>query len=57
MRKRSQSCRAPPLRNPNFLPPHLHLLVSYSELGRDAEARAELAELRRLNPNILSGVV
>ena len=40
------------LRNSNYLPPHLHLLVSYSELGRDAEARAELAEIRRLNPNV-----
>src|SRR5262245_16629486 len=43
------------LRNPNFPPPHLHLLVSYSELGRDAEARAELAELRRLIPNYSLG--
>jgi adenylate cyclase len=40
------------LRNPNFPPSHLHLLVSYSELGRDAEARAELAELLRLMPNL-----
>ena len=39
------------LRNPNFPPPHLHLLVSYSELGRDVEARAELAELLRVIPN------
>jgi adenylate cyclase len=39
------------LRNPDYLPPHLHLLLSYSELGRDAEARAELTEIRRLNPN------
>jgi hypothetical protein len=28
------------------------LLVSYSELGRDAEARAELAKIRRLDPHI-----
>jgi adenylate cyclase len=42
---------------PNYLPPHLHLAVSYSELGRDAEARAEVAELRRLIPNYsLEGV-
>jgi tetratricopeptide (TPR) repeat protein len=40
------------LRNPDYSPPRLHLLVSYSELGRDAEARAELAELRRLHPEI-----
>jgi len=45
------------IRNPNYLPPHLHLVVSYSELGRDAEAQAEVAELRRLIPNYsLEGV-
>jgi adenylate cyclase len=40
------------LRDPNHPPAHLHLLVSYSELGRDEEARAELAEIRRINPNV-----
>jgi adenylate cyclase len=40
------------LRNPNYPPPHSHLLVSYSELGREAEARAELEEIRRINPSI-----
>jgi adenylate cyclase len=40
------------LRNPNLVPAHLHLLVSYSELGRDADAQAELTELRRLLPNV-----
>ena len=39
------------IRNPNFSSPHLHLVVSYSELGRDAEARAEVAELLRISPN------
>jgi adenylate cyclase len=38
------------IRNPNFLPPHLHLAISYSEIGRDAEARAEVAELLRISP-------
>lgn len=38
------------IRNPNFLFPHLHLVVSYSELGRDAEAQAEVAELLRISP-------
>jgi adenylate cyclase len=38
------------IRNPNFPPPHLHLAVSYSELGRDAEAQAEVAELLRVSP-------
>jgi tetratricopeptide (TPR) repeat protein len=45
------SLQSATLRNPNHPPAHLHLLVTYSELGRDAEARAELAEIRRLNPN------
>jgi adenylate cyclase len=40
------------LRNPNHPPAHLHLLVTYSDLGRDAEARAELEEIRRINPNV-----
>jgi adenylate cyclase len=45
------------IRNPNFPPAHLHLLVSYSEVGQDAKARAELAELLRLIPNYsLEGV-
>ncbi|MGE0821272.1 MAG: tetratricopeptide repeat protein [Candidatus Binatia bacterium] len=29
------------LRNPNFFPTHFHLAISYSELGREEEARAE----------------
>jgi adenylate cyclase len=36
---------------PNFLPVHLALAVVYSELGQAAEARAEAAEVLRLNPN------
>ena len=45
------------IRNPDHLPLHLHLTVSYSELGRDAEARAELAEMLRLSPKLsLEGV-
>jgi adenylate cyclase len=38
-------------RYPNLLPYHLFLAVVYSELGRAAEARAEVAEVLRLNPN------
>ena len=38
------------IRNPNFSSPHLHLVVSYSELGRDAEAQAEVVELLRISP-------
>ena len=36
-------------RNPNFLPAHLDLAVSYSELGREEEAQAEVAEAIRIN--------
>ena len=35
---------------PNFLHIHLTLAAVYSELGRAAEARAEAAEMLRLNP-------
>ncbi len=38
-------------RFPNMLPAHLTLAVVYSELGQAAEARAEAAEVLRLNPN------
>ncbi|HKA55354.1 MAG TPA: tetratricopeptide repeat protein [Candidatus Binatia bacterium] len=36
---------------PNVLPVHLTLAEVYSELGKEAEARAEAAEVPRLNPN------
>ena len=37
-------------RYPNMLDPHLTLAAVYSELGQEAEARAEAAEVLRLNP-------
>jgi adenylate cyclase len=37
-------------RNPDLLPAHLNLAVVYSELGREEEARAEAAEVLRINP-------
>ena len=37
-------------RNPDYLAPHFHLAVIYSELSRDEEARAEGEEFRRLSP-------
>jgi tetratricopeptide (TPR) repeat protein len=37
-------------RYPNFLGAHLTLAAVYSELGREAEAHAEAAEVLRLNP-------
>jgi adenylate cyclase len=38
-------------RYPNFLGAHLTLAAVYSELGKEVEARAEAAEVLRLNPN------
>jgi adenylate cyclase len=38
-------------RYPNVLGAHLTLAAVYSELGKEAEARAEAAEVLRLNPN------
>jgi adenylate cyclase len=37
-------------RYPNILPAHLMLAAVYSVLGKEAEARAEAAEVLRLNP-------
>jgi adenylate cyclase len=37
-------------RNADFLLPHIGLAVVYSELGREEEARAEAAEVLRINP-------
>jgi adenylate cyclase len=37
-------------RYPNILSPHLTLAAVYSELGKEEEARAEAAEVLRLNP-------
>jgi TolB-like protein/DNA-binding winged helix-turn-helix (wHTH) protein/cytochrome c-type biogenesis protein CcmH/NrfG len=37
-------------RYPNHLGPHLILAAVYSEVGKEAEARAEAAEVLRLNP-------
>ncbi|HEV8713642.1 MAG TPA: tetratricopeptide repeat protein [Candidatus Binatia bacterium] len=51
---RYEEARAPLQRDlsryPNFLPAHLMLAVVYSEVGQAAEARAEAAEVLRLNP-------
>ncbi len=38
-------------RNPNFPPAHVNLAVTYSELGREVEARAEVAEVLRITPH------
>jgi adenylate cyclase len=41
-------------RNPDFLPAHVYLTCSYVELGRHEEARAEAAEVMKLNPQTTS---
>ena len=41
----------PAARNPDFLGTHGNLAVIYSELDREEEARAEVAEVLRLSPN------
>jgi adenylate cyclase len=35
---------------PNVYQGHLQLIVNYTELGREDEARAEAAEVLRINP-------
>jgi adenylate cyclase len=42
-------------RNPGFLPAHVYLTVSYIELGRQEEARAEAAEVMKLSPQTSTG--
>ncbi len=37
--------------NPNYLLTHVYLAVVYSELGREEEVRAEVAEVLRLSPD------
>ena len=37
-------------RNPNFSPARRWLAVVYAELGREKEARAEVAEILRISP-------
>jgi adenylate cyclase len=37
--------------NRNHLGAHLELAATYSELGREEDARAEVAEVLRLSPN------
>jgi adenylate cyclase len=37
-------------RAPNWFWPHAHLAVTYSMMGMDTEARAEAAEVLRINP-------
>ena len=38
-------------RNPNFWPAHIYLAASYIEIGQVDKARAEAAEILRMNPN------
>jgi adenylate cyclase len=43
------------IRRPNHMPTHLFLTASYVELGREEEARAEVAEILRISPDYRSG--
>jgi adenylate cyclase len=43
-------------RYPNILGAHLTLAAAYSELGKEAEARAEATEVLRINPQFSLGV-
>ncbi len=36
--------------NPGFIPAHIELVVTYSELGREEEARAEMAIIQKYMP-------
>ena len=45
------------LRSPDHLTAHAFLAATYSELGQEVEARAEVAELLRINPNYSSQIV
>ena len=38
------------VRNPNHIGPHIGLTACYAEMGREAEARAQAAEVLRINP-------
>ena len=38
-------------RNPNFWPAHIYLAASYIEIGQEDKARAEAAEVLRMNPD------
>jgi adenylate cyclase len=40
------------IRNPSFLANHLNLAIAYSEIGREEEAHAELAESQKLSPHL-----
>jgi len=39
-------------RNPSFLPVHVFLAATYSDLGRDEEAQAEAVAVLRLSPSL-----
>jgi adenylate cyclase len=45
------------MRNPDQITAHLLLVVIYSELGREEEARAEVAEILRISPQYSLEVV
>ena len=44
-------CKRALARNPDYLASHLVLAMSYSEIGREKEAGAEVAQILRISPN------
>ncbi len=44
-------------RRPNHMPTHAYLAASYVELDREEEARAEVAEVLRISPNVRIGIL
>jgi len=46
------ACKRVLTRSPDFLSAHVFLAAIYSQLGREAEARTEAAEVLQLSPNL-----
>jgi adenylate cyclase len=42
-------------RKPDLMPPHLYLAASYVQLDREEDARAEVAEVLRISPDVRIG--
>jgi len=45
------------IQNPDHLMAHMLLAATYSEVGREEEARAEATEILRINPNYSLAIV
>lgn len=45
------------VRNPDFVPTHISLAVTYSQLGFTSEAQAQVSEILRISPNLTLNVL